>query len=293
MTTATGARHDPAGDEPEVEVLPDAEAAAAAAASRLATALADAVTARGRADWATTGGSTPVPIYRFLAQPPLRDRVPWDRVHVWWGDDRVVPRDHPLSNRLPFDQVLLRVSGSAGLSGAGDDGFSGRSGDWPGVPIPESNIHGMPIDLALGRSTSEEAAAREAAAIYGSALRAAPLERDGDGFPILDVVLVGVGPDGHVFSVFPESPLFDTEAWVSPVPAPQHVEPHVGRVSLHPHFLTAARLPLAVVLGGGKAAVVHDVLAGARDPRRLPAQLARRAGAVWILDEGANSQLRA
>ena len=279
--------------EPEIEVLPDADAAAAAAAARIARALAEAVAARGRADWATTGGSTPVPIYRHLGEPPLRDLVPWDRVHVWWGDDRVVPRDHPLSNRLPFDQVLLRASGSSGQSGTGDDGFSGRAGDWPGVAIPTQNIHGIPIDLALGRSSSEDAAAREAAAIYASALRAAPLERDSAGFPVLDVVLVGVGPDGHVFSVFPGSPLFDTEAWVSAVPAPTHVEPHVGRVSLHPGFLTAARQPLAVALGGGKAQVVHDVLAGPVDVRRLPAQLARRAGATWVLDQASGSQLRA
>lgn len=292
MTAGTGGAAAPGG-EPEIEVLPDAEAAAAAAATRIAAALANAVAARGRADWATTGGSTPVPIYRHLSEPRLRDRVPWDRVHVWWGDDRVVPRDHPLSNRLPFDQVLLRFSGSAGLSGTGDDAFSGRPGDWLGVPIPVANVHGMPIDLALGRSSSEDEAAREAAAIYISALRAAPLERDANGFPMLDIVLVGVGPDGHVFSVFPGSPLLESDAWVAAVPAPQHVEPHVGRVSLNPGFLAAARMPLAVVLGGGKAAIVHDVLAGPLDVGKLPAQFARRTGALWILDEAANSQLKA
>jgi len=277
--------------DPPIQVLPDAEAAAAAAAIRIAEALTAAAAARGRADWATTGGSTPVPIYRHLGQAPLRDRVPWDQVHVWWGDDRMVPRDHPLSNRLPFDQVLLRATGLAGLSGTGDDGYSTRAGDWPGVPIPEANIHGIPIDFALGRTSSEEAAAKEAAAAYGSALRAAPLERDADGFPILDVVLVGVGPDGHVFSVFPGSPLFDATAWAIAVPAPDDVEPHVGRVSLHPSILAAARLPLAVVLGSGKAAMVHEVLDGPIDVRRHPAQLARRAGAVWILDEAAAGSL--
>src|SRR5262249_6042584 len=102
-----------------------------------------------------------------------------------------------------------------------------------------------------------------------------------------------VGPDGHVFSVFPGSPLFGSEAWVAAVAAPQHVEPHVERVSLAPGFLAAARLPLAGVLGGGQAAVVHDVLAGPVGVQRLPAPLARRRGAVWILDEAANSQLRA
>jgi len=276
--------------EPEIVVEPDEASAAAKAAGRIAAALADAVRRRGRADWATTGGSTPVPVYRHLTARPLRDAVPWDRVHVWWGDDRVVPRDHPLSNRLAFDNVLLRVAGPAGTSGSGEDAEFGAT-DEPGVPIPVDNVHAIPIDLALGRTASEDEAAAEAAATYESALRAAPLERDPSGFPILDVVFIGIGPDGHVLSVFPGSPLFDATRWVLPVPAPSHVEPHVARVSLHPRILAAARLPLAVVLGSVKADVVREVLEGPRAVRRLPSQLARRAGAAWVLDAAAAARL--
>jgi 6-phosphogluconolactonase len=83
-------------DEPRIEVLADPEATSRAAAESIAEALGAAFTQRGRADWVTTGGSTPVGIYRELAAAPLRDRVPWHAVHVWWGDDRFVPRDHPL-----------------------------------------------------------------------------------------------------------------------------------------------------------------------------------------------------
>jgi 6-phosphogluconolactonase len=259
----------PHDGEPTIDVLPDAEAAATAAATLIASALADAVRTRGRADWATTGGSTPLPIYAALVRPPLRDLVPWDRVHVWWGDDRMVPRDDPLSNRLPLDQVLL----------AG------------GVPIPGDNLHPFPIDAALGRFPTTAEAARVAAATYEAELRAAPLERDGQGVPRLDVVLVGVGPDGHVFSVFPGSPLFDSPHWVAAVPAPEHVEPHVARVSLSPRFLAAARLPIAVVLGAGKADIIRQLLGGRRDIRRWPAQLARRPGAAWFLDAAAAAEL--
>ena len=84
--------------------------AAAEAAERIATALVDAVERRGRADWVTTGGSALVARYRRLAAPPLVDAVPWDKVHVWWTDDRYVPRDHPLSNVKPFDDVLLDIA---------------------------------------------------------------------------------------------------------------------------------------------------------------------------------------
>jgi 6-phosphogluconolactonase len=263
----------PVDGEPLIDVLPDAEAASAAAAMLIAGALADAVRERGRADWATTGGSTPIPIYRRLVQPPLRDLVPWDRVHVWWGDDRAVPRDHPLSNRLPLDEVLLHGEGEI-------DALTGAE---PGVPLPMANVHAMPIDAA---TPLDQAAER-----YEAELRAAPLTRDPAGFPVLDIVLVGVGPDGHVLSVFPGSPLFDSPAWVSTVPPPEHVEPHVARISLHPRILVAARLPIVVVLGVAKAGVVANVLGGPRDVRRWPAQLARRPGAAWFLDSAAAAEL--
>jgi 6-phosphogluconolactonase len=272
-------------DEPSVRVYQSADDAAAAAAELIADSLVAAVSERGRADWATTGGSTPVPIYRHLALSPLRDRVPWDRVHVWWGDDRLVPRDHPLSNRLAFDSILEGSTARAGMSGTGEDAAGIELGQEPGIAMPPANVHGMPIEAT---TTGEDAAAR-----YAAELAAAPLDRDVDGFPILDIVLVGVGPDGHVFSVFPGSPLFDETAWVSAVAAPQHVEPHVGRVSLNPRILAAARLPLAVVLGRSKAGVVAKILSGERDVRQLPAQVARRGGAVWILDAESGAQLPA
>lgn len=281
----------PAEGEPTVQVLPDADAAAAAAARRIAEALANAVRERGRADWAVTGGSAAVPIYLHLAAAPLRDLVPWQRVHVWWGDDRMVPRDHPLSNRLPLDQILLRATGPAGPSGRGEDSGAAHFGGQADVPLPEANIHAIPIDLALGRAPNTDEAAREAAATYASALRAAPFGQAADGFPMMDVVWVGVGPDGHVLSVFPGSPLFDSTSWASAVPAPKHVEPHVERVSLHPRFLAAARLPIVLAFGAGKAGILADILGGERDARRLPAQLARRPGAVWVLDQAAAADL--
>ncbi|MEO5704272.1 MAG: 6-phosphogluconolactonase [Candidatus Limnocylindrales bacterium] len=250
--------------EPSIRVFNDPESAAAAAAETIAGALIDAVAKRGRTDWATTGGSAPIPMYRALMQPPLRDAVPWAAVHVWWGDDRYVPRGDPLSNVLPLDRELL-----------------------PGVPLPPENVHAMRMDEAI----SGEAGPGAVASAYEAELRAAVLAVDEAGFPILDVVLVGIGSDGHVLSAFPGSPLFDEAGWVSPVPAPTHIEPHVARVSLHPAVLVATRLPVLVAYGAGKASILATVLGSERDERRWPAQVARREGAIWFLDRDAAAQL--
>ena len=132
--------------EPEIVVVADREAGAVEAAARIATILADAVEGRARADWATTGGSTPVGIYKRLARPPLVDAVPWAAVQVWWGDDRFVPRDHPLSNVKPFDDILLGIArarrdGRRRQPGRPDAGrepppVPDRRGDRPGARTP-------------------------------------------------------------------------------------------------------------------------------------------------------------
>jgi len=272
--------------EPRVEVLEDPEATSRAAATAIADALAAAVAERGRADWVTTGGSTPVGIYRELAVAPLRDAVPWHAVNVWWGDDRFVPRDHPLSNVLPLDQVLISAAARAGLSGTGEYAVDVDLGTEPGVTLPVANIHAPRMSEAIASGAGTEWVAEE----YADRIRDAGLPTR-EGFPIFDVVLVGIGPDGHVLSVFPGSPLFDSEAWVSPVPAPTHVEPHVARVSLNPRILEVARLPMVVAHGPGKAAILASVLGSERDVRRWPAQLARRDGAVWFVDRAAAAAL--
>ena len=273
--------------EPRIEVLEDPAAVSAAAAELIARSLTDAVATRGRADWATTGGSTPIGIYQALAAPPHRGTVPWAGVHVWWGDDRFVPRDHPLSNVLPLDQVLLSAAARAGLSGSGADAVEVEVGLEPGVPLPAANVHAPAMGRAIGAGAGPESVARE----YEAELRAAGLPTSEAGFPVLDVVLVGIGPDGHLFSVFPRSPLFDTDSWVEAVPAPTHVEPHVPRVSLNPRVLDAAVLPLVVVHGAGKAEILASVLGEERDERRWPSQVARREGAVWLLDRSAAASL--
>jgi 6-phosphogluconolactonase len=254
---------EPVVGEPEIVVVADPEDGAVEAAARIATILSGAITARGRADWATTGGSTPVAIYRRLAAPPLLDAVEWADVHLWWGDDRYVPRDHPLSNVKPCDDVFLI-----------------------GVPIPFDHVHPFPVGAAI----AEGRGAAWSAAVMAAELRRARLQ-EADGWPMLDLVLLGVGPDGHVLSVFPGSAAFDSTDLALAIPAPTHIRPHIERVTLNPALVGAARGVLVVANGADKAPVIAEVLGPERDPRRWPAQLARREGATWILDAAAASAL--
>jgi 6-phosphogluconolactonase len=287
VTEPTGAPEVLRFDGAEVRIYPDPDATAMAAADEIAAALHRAVDERGRADWATTGGSTPVAIYRNLASDPLRHDVPWEDVHAWWGDDRYVPRDHPLSNVLPFDQVLLSATDRAGLSGTGGDAAFVESEYDPGVYIPPANIHAPRMSDAIARSAGPEWVAEE----YAAELRKANLPEGEAGFPAFDVLFLGIGPDGHLLSVFPGSPLFDSSAWAAAVSAPTHVEPHVARVSLNPGVVGAARLAMPVVHGEGKAAILASVFGSERDPHKWPAQLARREGAIWFVDRAAAAQL--
>lgn len=253
-------------DEPRILVLPAPADASHIAAHLLAEALIAAVDARGVAHWVTTGGSTPGPIYRRLAGMPYRESVPWDRVHLWWSDDRWVPPEDILSNALACWNLLLRD-----------------------VPVPLDQVHVIPIGDALLAGEGPEVVAER----YEAALRAADVEIDAAGFPRLDVVLVGVGPDGHLFSVFPGSATWDSPHWVQAVPAPTHIAPHVARVTLHPRIATAARMPMAVVNGAGKAAILGRVFGPERNERSLPAQLVRRPGGLWLLDAAAAAALPA
>ena len=264
--------------EPELVVVADPEEAAAVAAQRIAAALAKSVAEHGRADCATTGGSAPIRIYRHLVSEPLRHAVPWEAVHVWWGDDRYVPRDHPLSNVKPLDDILLAI-------GRTEEGVGG--GTWAGVPLPLENLHPFRTGEAIGGSRGPA----WCAATLAEELRGAGLAADG-GWPVFDLILLGIGADGHLLSVFPGSPAFDSGELALAIPAPTHIEPHVERVTLNPAVIGVARYDLVVAGGAGKSAILADIFGDTEDPRRWPGQLARRDGATWIVDAAAAASLR-
>jgi 6-phosphogluconolactonase len=263
---------DAAASTPALRVLATADAVAEAAAGVVARVLGEAVLARGVAHWATTGGSSAPPMYRRLGGRPLRDTVDWEHVHVWWGDDRFVPPDDPLSNVLPLTRALV-ATGAEAIDG-------------DGLPIPPANLHPVPVSAAIARS----AGPAWAADAYAVELRAVGPAAGPDGVPAFDLVVVGIGPDGHLLSVFPASAVWDDEALCSAVPAPSHVEPHVPRVTMHPRVLAAARTVLVVTSGASKAAALEAAWTG-EDVRALPVRAARAANAIWLLDEAAAAGL--
>ncbi len=273
----------PQPSRPEVRVLPTSDDVAEAAATEIARVLAAAIAEHGVAHWSTTGGSAAPPIYRLLRVAPLRDSVTWERVHVWWGDDRFVPPDHPQSNVLALEQILLDSGGDEAGSGATGSDVSGTGA---GVRIPAANLHPVPVSAAIAHAGG----ASWAAARYARFLREGGPAPNADGVPVFDLIVLGVGPDGHILSVFPGSAVWNDPALCAAVPAPTHVGPHLERVTMHPRLLAAARRVLVVCTGASKASVLGRAWTG-DNLRELPVRAARAANAIWVLDEAAAAEL--
>jgi 6-phosphogluconolactonase len=243
---------------PEVLVFPDLQAVSRAAAERVVRRCEEAQAERGECALALAGGETPRTLYTDLARDPFRSAIRWERVQVFWGDERCVPPEDPRSNfRMAQEALLSRV------------------------PVPPENIHRMPAersDLA--------AAARE----YAETLRAR-LPRTSDGWPRFDLILLGLGEDAHTASLFPHAPvLTETRAAV----VAYHV-PHLqtDRMTLTPPVLNHAREVLFLVAGERKAHALWMVLEGPREPEVAPAQAVRPLNGVvvWLVDAAAARHL--
>jgi 6-phosphogluconolactonase len=207
---------------------------------------------------ALSGGNTPRHLYALLTAAPYAAQIPWERVHVFWGDERHVPPDDAASNyRMAHEAFLSRV------------------------PIPEQNVH---------RIRAELPAAAEVARAYEADLHSFFHLRPGE-LPRFDLVLLGLGPDGHTASLFPGSAaLHDTEHLVA---APWVARFNTHRITLTPMVLNNAATVVFLVSGTDKAATLHDVLDGPRAPDQLPAQLIAPATGtlLWIVDQAAAAQL--
>lgn len=231
-------------------IYPAAHAASAAVAESFADRAIQAVSERGRFSVALTGGSGPVRAYRLLGEEPLRSRIPWEGAHLFWGDERCVPPGHARSN--------FRMANEAFISR---------------VPIPPANVHRMRGEL--GAEAGAAAYAGELAAFFGP------------GVPRFDLIHLGVGPDGHVASLFPfTDALRERER---PVTTNLHLPLGEPRITLTLPVLNAATRIELPVMGADKAAIVWAVLRGPIDPYRFPAQFVRPSEGemVWMMDAGA------
>jgi 6-phosphogluconolactonase len=241
--------------EPRIRVFADLTELTRAAAGEVARLAESAVAERGRFTWALSGGSTPRPVYESLAGDPYRERLPWSAIHTFWGDERHVPPDHPESNyRMAREAMIDRV------------------------PVPAGNVH---------RVAAEDADARRAAAAYESELRSffglAPGE-----WPAFDLMLLGIGPDGHTASLFPGSPALRERDHL--VVAPWVEAQRTFRITLTPPVLNHARLSLFLVSGEDKADALRAVIEGEREPDRYPAQVVE-GNVLWMVDRAAASRL--
>ena len=273
--------------ETEVVVLEGPPEVAREAARRLVAALDRAIGGRGEAQVALTGGSSALELYRELVEPAWRRAVAWEKVHLWWGDERFVPVDHPDSNIGLAYRMLLAMPARSGASGDGAQGVDVTAGDVPGLPIRAENVHPFEVHEALSESDPGDLVAQR----YAEEM-ASTLPRGRGGLPAFDVMLLGVGEDGHILSVFPDSEALGADGPLAAfVAAPRHIEPRHPRITLNPRLIKAAGTVIVMVTGEDKAEVVAEVLVGRRDPHRLPAQLAVRANAVWLLDQAAAARL--
>jgi 6-phosphogluconolactonase len=237
-------------DEPrQVIAVADAAALARIAADRVLARIAEN---GGRIAICLTGGSSPKALYQLLATEAYHGKIPWDRVHWLIGDERFVPASDARNNMATARALLL-------------DRFA-----------PASHIHPIPTDLA---SPDESAARyeRELKSFYGE-------DQLDPARPLFDLVLMGVGPDGHTASLFPGYPeVEETRRWVVGVPL-ANVEPFVPRVSLTLPALASCREMLFEVSGEAKREILTRVLAG----ERLPAARAHSNGqTVWLADRAA------
>ncbi|WP_156724178.1 6-phosphogluconolactonase [Streptomyces apocyni] len=246
----------------QVVVHRDKELMAQAAAARLITKIVDAQAARGSASVVLTGGRNGNGLLAALAASPARDAVDWGRLDLWWGDERFLPEGDMDRNVTQARAALLDH-----------------------VPVDLARVHAMPAsDGPFGRD------ADTAAEAYAAELAAASRPENHADVPSFDVLLLGVGPDTHVASLFPELPAVrETERTVVGVHgAPK---PPPTRISLTLPAIRAAREVWLLAAGEDKARAAHIALSGAGEIQAPAAGAYGRSRTLWLLDNAAASEL--
>jgi 6-phosphogluconolactonase len=239
----------------EIRTFSGLEELSRAAASEIVRIARESISQRGRFSIALSGGNTPKRTYQLLVDAHS-DEIHWSRTDVFFGDERFVPPDDPRSNYKMAREALLDRA-----------------------PISSEHVYPIPTNTAT---------VDDAALAYEATLKRAGSSPNA-GFT-LDLVLLGIGPDGHTASLFPGVPAVgETTRWTRAVDAPTEVQPAVPRVTVTLPFLNAARNVVFLIAGADKRRVIGEILSGAESGRRYPAAMvAPRSGpAVWMVEQAA------
>lgn len=235
----------------EVIVYADADAVAQATAARMLLRIGDILAHQDRADVVVTSGTVGIATLAAAATSPLAPAIDWTDVHVWWGDERFVAAGHEDRNERQAQEALLSS-----------------------LPLPEENIHRMGAADQFG---SAEEAAEAYARIYAA-----------EGSPAFDVLMLGLGPDGHVASLFPGHPGFEATG-AAAIPVHDSPKPPPTRVTLSLETINTAAEVWVIAAGAAKADVVSRSLSG---DSSLPGAAVRgRDRTLWLLDAAAATRI--
>ena len=226
-----------------------------AAADYIANVAQESIASHGHFTLALSGGSTPKKLYGLLATEPYRSQIDWEKVQIFWSDERCVPPDDTESNYHLAQEVMLSK-----------------------LPLSPNQIHRMPADEA-DRNAASEKYSQEMQNVFGEVL------------PHFDLIQLGMGPEGHTASLFPHQPsLHEKQRQVIPVIVPKPPPP---RLTFTPPILNAARHILFLVTGTEKADAVQAVLQGDYQPDEYPAQIVQppQGEVTWMLDNPAAAKL--
>jgi len=244
--------------EREILVCPNAESVAVEAAHLFVRLATEAIRDHGRFTVALSGGSTPKRLFQILATPAYQKQLDWSAIHLFWGDERYVPADHPDSNfRMTLDALLSQVR------------------------IPPANVHRIRTELSPAEAVATSYESEIARFFAGTHER----------FPTFDLVFLGLGTNAHIASLFPHSKTLQEQSHL--VVADFVAEVNMWRITMTAPMLNAARNIVFLATGADKAPVIRDVLFGDYDIERKPAQLIQpvHGQVTWLIDKASSAQL--
>lgn len=254
--------------KPGIQRYPNLEALSYAAAEFTCRLAEESVEKHGSFTVALSGGNTPRPMYEALARSPFNTRMPWRDIHLFWGDERCVPSDHPDSNFANAFRTLISK-----------------------VPVPSQNVHRIPAELNPPEDAAKayEKILGEFFGSFVKTVRHSQAMSGGQPFPSFDLILLGVGKDGHTASLFPnDHALNERKRWVVSVRDPSSCPP-VPRITLTLPVINSAECVLFLVSGAEKREVIRSILEDSGPvTRSYPAARVNPEGrVVWLIDEGA------